>query len=38
MGHKHPEETKESNTWRGAGGRWWIAIEKGKEEETVEVI
>lgn len=22
----------------GGGGRWWIAIEKGKEEETVEVI
>lgn len=36
MGHKHPEETEESNTWQGGeGGRGTTG--KGKEEETVKI-
>jgi hypothetical protein len=35
LGHKHPEETEESNTWQGGGGRGITG--KGKEEETAEI-
>lgn len=36
MGHKHPEETEESNTWQGGAGGG-ITTGKGKEEETAKI-